>query len=101
MSLAYMTAQMSAGAPFPACFRKLYARQDMFRPRTLTAFGVVSCFLLYILLAGVEDSLSSVLGFLLNLPDFSKYNALRTLNRHEFPIGMFSCSNPEWGLIGA
>jgi hypothetical protein len=81
-----MTAQMSAGAPFPACFRKLYARQDMFRPRTLTAFGVVSCFLLYILLAGVEDSLSSVLGFLLNLPDFSKYNALRTLSRHEFPI---------------
>ena len=80
----------TAGLPFPAFLRRIYSylsAQDMSRPRTVAAFGVVTFFLIFILLSGVDQSLSSMLAFLFTLPDFSKYNNLRTLDRHDFPIG--------------
>jgi hypothetical protein len=60
----------------------------MYPPRAVAAFGIVTFFLIYILFSGVVETLTNVSGFFWNIPDFSEYNELRTLNRHEFPIGL-------------
>jgi len=60
----------------------------MYPPRAVAAFGVITFFLIYVLFSGIVETLTSVIGFLLYIPDFSEYNELRTLNRHEFPIGL-------------
>lgn len=68
----------------------------MYPPRAVAAFGIVAFFLIYVLFSGVVDTLTSVFGFLINIPDFSEYNELRTLNRHEFPIGLSLLNIGMW-----
>jgi len=69
-------------------FQRSTIGEVMPRIRQVVAYLLVSFFLFYILFSAVEDSLHQVLYYFFGLPDFSHYQELRTLNRHEFPTGM-------------